>query len=109
MDRRDAFQDMLDSVKQPFEVCKQTLVDNIKLDPYFKEFYTWARQNNVPVVVLSSGMDEIIRALLVHLVGPEANEIQIISNTVQDRPGKTRDQVGGWNIAFHDDRCVIWR
>lgn len=95
---------MLDSVKAPFSDCVKQLCDNIKLDPYFKDFYEWSLENNVPVIVLSSGMVDIIRALLVHLVGPTANKIQIISNDVQDRPGMNREQAGGWEIKFHDAR-----
>ena len=95
---------MLDSVDTPFSECVSILIKNIKLDPHFKEFYTWSRTSNVPVVVLSSGMTDIIRALLMHLVGPEAKDIEIVSNDVKDRPGMTREQKGGWDIQFHDDR-----
>ena len=94
---------MLDSIKTPFPECVKYLIDNVTLDPHFKDFYNWARENGVPVIVLSSGMVPIIRALLVHLVGPEAEEIEIISNDVVDRPGKSREEENGWTIRFHDD------
>jgi 2-hydroxy-3-keto-5-methylthiopentenyl-1-phosphate phosphatase len=68
---------MMDSVSTPYDQCIKKLLENIKLDPYFKEFYEWARANNVPVVVLSSGMVPIIRALLIHLVGKDAEDIQV--------------------------------
>ncbi|KAH8678993.1 phosphoserine phosphatase [Tricladium varicosporioides] len=100
---RDSFRGMMDSVKMPYDKCIQTLLENIKLDPHFKEFYTWCSTNNVPVVVLSSGMVPIIRALLVHLVGPEAENIQIVSNDVASRDGKSINEEGGWQIVFHDD------
>lgn len=58
----------------------------------------------MPVIVLSSGMVPIIRALLAHLLGPEATGIEIVANEVRDRPGRTKDQEGGWEIVFHDDR-----
>ncbi|TVY84280.1 Pdp3-interacting factor [Lachnellula suecica] len=103
MSFRDSFQSMMDSVKTPYDKCIKTLVENIKLDPHFKEFYDWARQNNIPVVVLSSGMVPIIRALLVHLLGPEAEEIQIVANDVAPRNGKSINEEGGWQIVFHDD------
>lgn len=48
-------------------------------------------------------MVPIIRALLVHLVGPEAEDIEIVANDVQDRPGKKQDEEGGWELKFHDD------
>ena len=99
----DTFQDMLDSIDTPFPECVEVLRKNITLDPHFKDFFQWARAHGVPVIVLSSGMVPIIRALLVHLVGPEADEIEIISNQVVDRPGTSRDKPGGWTIQFHDD------
>jgi 2,3-diketo-5-methylthio-1-phosphopentane phosphatase len=101
---RDSFQSMMDSVKTPYDQCIKTLLENIKLDPHFKEFHDWCRQNNVPVVVLSSGMEPIIRALLVHLVGKEADDIQIVANNVAPREGKSINEQGGWQIVFHDDR-----
>lgn len=82
---RDSFASMLDSVKLPFEECKQILRDSmfplplhsqllmpmqsfamrcarvqkrahsadIGLDPGFKEFYTYCKSNNIPVVIVS--------------------------------------------------------
>ena len=38
---RDAFQEMLDSVTKPFDQCLQLLLENVKLDPAFKEFAAW--------------------------------------------------------------------
>jgi len=106
MSFRDSFREMMDSIKIPYDQCIETLVENIKLDPYFKEFYDWTRANNVPVVVLSSGMVPIISALLQHLVGPEAKDIQIVSNDVAPRDGKSINEEGGWQIIFHDERWV---
>jgi 2,3-diketo-5-methylthio-1-phosphopentane phosphatase len=104
MSFRDSFGGMMDSVKRPYDLCIKYLVENIKLDPGFKEFYDYARANNIPVVVLSSGMEPIIRALLQHLVGKEAEEIQIVSNDVAPRGGKSINEEGGWKIIFHDER-----
>ncbi|RDL39960.1 Uncharacterized protein BP5553_04300 [Venustampulla echinocandica] len=100
---RSSFQGMLDSVKTPYDECIKYLLENVTLDPYFKEFYTWCRENNVPVVVLSSGMAPIIRALLVNFLGKEAEDIQIVSNDVTPRGEKSINEEGGWNIVFHDD------
>ena len=103
-DFRDSFQGMLDSVTAPFNDCVDLLVKNIKLDPRFKEFLDYAMANNIPVVVLSSGMVPIIEALLKHLVGDEgANYIQIVANNVKARPGKTINDQDGWDVEFHDD------
>lgn len=99
----DSFWDMMESVKTPFPECIRLLCENIKLDPYFKDFYHWSRENKVPVIVLSSGMTPIIRSLLIHLVGLEANDIEIVSNDVVDKAGKTKDQEDGWQLKYHDD------
>jgi 2,3-diketo-5-methylthio-1-phosphopentane phosphatase len=102
---RNAFKDMMDSIKRPYDQCIQYLLDNITLDPGFKEYFMWARENNVPTVVLSGGMEPIIKALLIHLIGEEANEIQIVSNQVALREGKSSiNEEGGWEITFHDER-----
>ena len=88
---------MLDSVKLPLPECIELLRKNIKLDPGFKPFFDWCQSEGIPVIVLSSGMEPVIRALLKDLVGPEADKIEIISNQV-----KTGD--GHWEIVYHDDR-----
>ena len=94
---------MVDSVKTPFPRCIELLLENVRLDPGFRDFYYWSREAKVPVIVLSSGMTPIIRALLVHLIGTEAHDIEIVCNEVVDRPPLTKDQEGGWNIQYHDD------
>lgn len=94
---------MTESIKTPFSECIRLLCGAIKLDPHFAAFYAWARSTGVPVIVLSSGMTPIIRGLLVHLIGPEAEEIEIVSNEVIARAGKTIDDEGGWELKFHDD------
>ena len=105
---RETFQEMMDSVNTPFDECVRTLLANVQLDPAFKEFHSWCRDNNVPIVVLSGGMQPIIKALLAHLVGEkEVQDMQIVSNDVQARPGKSINEEGGWDIKFHDDRFVF--
>lgn len=106
MSFRDSFQEMLDSINTPFDECIKILIEKIQLDPYFKEFYDWARSVNMPVVVLSGGMEPIIRALLEHMIGDDAKDIQIVSNDVVARPGKNINEEGGWTITFHDDTYV---
>ncbi|KAF7543689.1 hypothetical protein G7Z17_g10543 [Cylindrodendrum hubeiense] len=98
----DSFVEMLDSIDTPFDQCIEILRKNIKLDPGFKEFYDWAQQNNVPIVILSGGMEPIIRALLDTLLGP-GWDIQIVSNNVAAREGKSINEKNGWKIVFHDD------
>jgi 2,3-diketo-5-methylthio-1-phosphopentane phosphatase len=95
---------MMDSISTPYPDCIKYLCDNVQLDPYFTQFLIFARENNIPVVVLSSGMVPIIDALLKKLVGEDlAGDIAIVANQVAARPGKTIDQPGGWEIVFHDE------
>ncbi|KAF8655363.1 hypothetical protein AX16_003098 [Volvariella volvacea WC 439] len=95
---RDSFREMLESIVangHTFEECKETLRRNIKLDPGFKEFYTWCRANDIPVIIVSSGMAPLIRAVLSNLLGEEAaNEIDIIANDVNVEAD------GKWAIQF---------
>jgi len=96
---------MMNSVTAPYDECIKYLVDNIKLDPHFKDFFFWAQKNNIPVVVLSSGMIPIIRALLEKHIGPESKNIEVVANDVTVKPGKkTINEKDGWDIVFHDDR-----
>ena len=102
---RDSFQEMLDSISAPFDQCIELLLKNITLDDGFREFFNWAKENNVPIVVLSGGMQPIIRALLAHLIGEEeVKTLQIVSNDVAPRPGKGINDQNGWTIQYHDDR-----
>ncbi|MCJ1391343.1 hypothetical protein MMC18_004206 [Xylographa bjoerkii] len=100
---REIFTEMLASISTPLPGCIDTLLAHITLDPHFTAFFHWATAHDVPVIVLSSGMRPIIRALLSKLVGDEASTIEIICNEAVPRPGKTVDQPNGWTIQFHDD------
>jgi 2,3-diketo-5-methylthio-1-phosphopentane phosphatase len=94
---RDAFQEMLESVSKnghTFEECKQVLKDNIKLDSGFKEFFQYCKSQDIPVVIVSSGMESLIRAILTNLLGDDANHIDIISNSVEVHKD------GSWNIKY---------
>ncbi|KAF5378868.1 hypothetical protein D9615_006925 [Tricholomella constricta] len=102
---RDAFGEMLESVSaagHTFQECKEILRRDIKLDPGFKEFYAWCKAKDIPVIIVSSGMAPLIRAVLSNLVGEEAaNEINIIANDVTVHPD------GKWEIQFrHPSRTA---
>ncbi|KAJ2966775.1 hypothetical protein NQ176_g9989 [Zarea fungicola] len=100
---RDMFYSMMDSIKTPFDECLRLLLENITLDPGFKEFYNWSQENNVPIVILSGGMEPVIRALLDKMLGKGWN-MQIVSNDVAPiADGRSINEEGGWKIVFHDD------
>lgn len=96
---RDGFRKMLDSITTPFPECIDYLLEHIKLDLGFKEFYQWCAAKGIPVIVVSSGMKPIIYALLKSLVGEEAiKHIEIMSNDVAENPSAP----GGWEIVYKD-------
>ncbi|KAL4913390.1 HAD-like domain-containing protein [Aspergillus aurantiobrunneus] len=101
---RDSFRDMLDSVKTPFNECLDILKKHMRLDPHFAEFYYWAKENNVPIVILSSGMIPVIRTLLETFLGHKLDDhLTIVANDVESRDGKDINTPGGWQIRYHDD------
>lgn len=95
---KDAFREMLKSVTEngyKFDECKKILREKIKLDSGFRDFYAWCKSSAIPVIIVSSGMAPIIRAVLSNLVPEEdANEIDIIANDAIVQSD------GQWEIQF---------
>lgn len=95
---RDGFKVMLDSIVangHSLEYCIQRLVENMELDPGFIEFFSYCDANDIPFIIVSSGMEPVIRAVLSNLVGEEkATRIEIIANAVQDLGD------GKWQIHY---------
>lgn len=99
----EGFRTMLESVKRPFPEMLELVKRDVKLDPGFKEFYAYAKANDIPVVVVSSGMVPVIRAIFSNLIGEEeANKIDIIANEVEfTDPEKKGDT---WKLVYrHPD------
>ncbi|KAI0026798.1 HAD-like domain-containing protein [Vararia minispora EC-137] len=94
---RDGFRQDLESVVAKgykFEECKKILRESIKLDEGFKEFYKFCSASDIPVIVVSSGMEPIIRAVLSNLLGEHEKEIAIISNDAEVKEDDT------WMIKY---------
>ncbi|TFY68513.1 hypothetical protein EVJ58_g979 [Rhodofomes roseus] len=95
---RDTFREMLESVVakgHSFEYCKEELKKNIILDSGFREFYRYCESTDIPVVIISSGMAPLIRAVLSNLIGEEdSSKIEIVSNEVIIHPD------GKWEIQY---------
>lgn len=106
---RDSFLEMMDSIRTTsYEDCIALLTKNIKLDPHFESFFNWADRNNVPIVILSGGMEPVIRGLLGNWLGEDAvrRRLQIVSNNVAAREPGVKDMwkdAGGWKLVYHDD------
>lgn len=72
------------SINHCLEECIEFQCKFIELDLQFVTFYHWAKASNIPVIILSGGLQPLIRALLAKLLGPEeASEIEVISNEVE--------------------------
>lgn len=101
----EGLRDQLDSIKTPFNKCVERLLDHIELDEYFAAFYQWTVSVSIPVIVLSAGITSMIHAVLAKLLGPEAENIEVIANEVVPREGfRSIDEEGGaWKIEFRDD------
>ena len=101
---RESFMEMMDSISTPFDKCIEHLRANIKLDPGFLDFFKWCKSSNIPIVVLSGGMQPVIRSLLEMWLGKEdADYIQIVSNQVAAREGKQINEERGWQLSYRDE------
>jgi 2,3-diketo-5-methylthio-1-phosphopentane phosphatase len=103
---RDGFLKMVDSWTTSLPETIEILKANIKLDPHFPAFMAWANANAVPVVVLSSGMVPIIRALLDQMLDDKelVSSIEIVANEAQPKPPiNDLNKPGGWTVNYHDD------
>lgn len=105
---RDSFKLMLDSVTLSFAECSRVLCENITLDPGFKAFHAYCKERDIPVIIVSSGMAPLIRAMLGVLIGEEdARLIEIIANDV-----KFTDAAGTgetWEIVFRNPESCVSR
>lgn len=77
-------------------------LQDILLDAGFKDFNAWCKTKDIPIIIVSSGMAPIIRAILSNLIGDkDANEIDIIANDAVVRAD------GSWEIKYrHPSRSV---
>lgn len=114
---------MLDHVRLNFEECKAILRHHIVLDPdfiLFCEFFSrkknvshrppdqWLKSEDIPLTIVSSGMEPLIRVCLEKLLGEEeAARIEIVANNVDfvpvssaEQQCQTRDDGLRWQIQF---------
>ncbi|CCE66039.1 hypothetical protein TPHA_0O00700 [Tetrapisispora phaffii CBS 4417] len=95
---REAFTEMMDSVKLPYEDCIKILEKDISLDPGFKDTFNWAQENNVPIIVVSSGTAAIIRHLIGKFLGEEnLDKLDIVANDIE------YSDDGEWHVKYRDE------
>lgn len=100
---RSAFYDMLESVNDnnySFQYCIDFLLKNVQIDPDFENTLIWCTEENIPVVIVSSGMDKIINELLLKLIPNKLlhSNIHIYANHVN-----INEDNNTWHIKYRDD------
>lgn len=90
---RDGFKAQFAGVNLTWADACQKLDFKHGLDPVFPHFVTWAEEKNIPLVVLSSGFEQIIqmyfKAWGLSQLEIQANQVEIINQT--------------WHITFRDN------
>lgn len=92
---RDVFSYMMGTLNMTEEEGIEFLKANIQIDPVFSTTFKWAQENNVPVIVVSSGTRPVIKALLTKMIGPDVEKLDIVSNDVSVKDNK-------WTILYRD-------
>ncbi|KAH9205879.1 HAD-like domain-containing protein [Leptodontidium sp. 2 PMI_412] len=107
---REALVDQMHSINYSLEDCIEFQCKFIELDHGFVTFYRWARAFNIPVIILSGGLQPLIRALLAKLLDPEeASAIELHSNDVEPEvidPEAIDADVHrrrNWKVKLHDE------
>ena len=102
--RREAFVEQMHSIDSTLEECAAYQCMHSDLDAGFAEFYEWAKACDIPVIVLSAGLQPLIRALIARLLGPEvAAEIEIISNEAVAWKDPDQSTRRDWQVKLHDN------
>ncbi|EGF76984.1 hypothetical protein BATDEDRAFT_37497 [Batrachochytrium dendrobatidis JAM81] len=76
-----------------------SLVSDIPLDSKFTEFFNVCIANNIPITVVSSGIQALVEHFLDHyikLTGGNKDMLRIVANDI-------KIEKGGWKIIYRDD------
>ncbi|KAL8292656.1 hypothetical protein RQP46_001268 [Phenoliferia psychrophenolica] len=81
---KHAYQIMMSeiSLRHSYEDALSIAARTLKFDPGFRSFWYWCLQSGTPLVVISSGLKDVIKAALENHLGPEASQIQVVANDV---------------------------
>ena len=82
------------SIRVPFAEAEASLREHVAIDPHFKPFATWCREQNIPLTVLSAGFYQTIDLFLTR---GEFPNIEVLANELQP------DVARGWQCVFRDD------
>jgi len=89
---------MWGSLSIPFDDGFTVMKEALKIDPDFRDFHEFCRNNNIPFNVISAGLKPVLRRVLDHFLGEDASQdIKIVANDVVI-PEKEGD--GGWKPVW---------
>ncbi|KAJ3363280.1 hypothetical protein GGF32_004547 [Allomyces javanicus] len=94
---RDAITEMWSTVKMTKDEAVAAL-EVIGIDPHFADVMTWCAAHSAPVVVLSSGLDFLVRGMLAKYLGDRVRDLHIVTNY-----GHIDPVTHQWSIEYHDD------
>ncbi len=89
---RDVLQLQASYVRGPYAEVESLLKHEVRVDPTFAPFVAACRARDVPVTVVSSGIEPIVRGRLAE-VG--LGDVPVIANAIEPDPA-------GWRIVFRD-------
>jgi 2-hydroxy-3-keto-5-methylthiopentenyl-1-phosphate phosphatase len=73
------------------------VLEYVQLDDHFSKFLEWARKESVLIVILSGGLDLMIKAILKKFIGSSLQGIDLVANSVLKLEGDA------WAVKFRDD------
>jgi 2-hydroxy-3-keto-5-methylthiopentenyl-1-phosphate phosphatase len=90
---REALREQAHFIAFSLDEAAQVLHERVPFDTSFAEFVAWARAHDIPLTIVSSGVDELIaRGLQRHGL----SDVPVIANSV------VRDAQGRWVMRFRD-------
>lgn len=89
---------MWGSLSIPFSDGFTVMKEALDIDPDFKDFHEFCRNNSIPFNVISAGLKPVLREVLDHFLGEEASsEIDIVANDVVI---PKEGEEGGWKPVW---------
>ena len=92
MSLRDVLALQASYVRAPYDDVSAFLRGRVRLDPAFAGFAKWCAERAIPLTVVSSGIERIIRDRLVDL---DLGTLPVVANGIEADPA-------GWRIVFRD-------
>jgi len=97
MSSRDCMRRQFETVRASLEEVVQTVTE-IEIRPGFREFIAWCEKRDVPVIILSDGLDLCIRAIL---DGAGLSRLPVVANhgEIEGRRFRT-------SFPYHNEACT---